>query len=134
MNFLDQLRYDATGLVTVIFQDAENGEVLTLAYANREALERMIETGRGHVYRRSHGKVMMKGETSGHQQIVREILIDCDGDALVVKIDQLGPSGARGSACHTGMRSCFFRKVEADGSLTELGERVFDPAEVYGQR
>lgn len=134
MSFLDQLKYDADGRVTVIFQDAVNGEVLTVAYANREALERTIATGKAHVYRRSHGKVMMKGETSGHQQVVREILVDCDADAVVVKVEQLGPGGARGAACHEGYRSCFFRQVADHGELVTIGERVFDPAQVYGGR
>lgn len=133
MSFLDQLKYDAAGLVTVVFQDAENGEVLTLAFANREALEQMLATGKGHVYRRSHGKVMMKGETSGHVQEVTELLVDCDGDAVVVKVHQHGPHGTRGAACHTGMRSCFHRRVGPDRDLTVIGEPVFDPAEVYAK-
>jgi len=132
VSFLDQLKYDANGLVAVVFQQAENGEVLTVAWANREALSLMMETGKAHVYRRSHGKVMMKGETSGHVQIVKELHVDCDADAVVIKVEQLGPNGSRGAACHTGMRSCFHRRVEADGSLTTVGEQVFDPQDVYG--
>ena len=132
MNFLEQLKYDDKGLITIVFQDVQNGEVLTLAYANREALERMMETGKVHVYRRSRGKVMMKGETSGHQQMVCEVLVDCDRDALVVKVEQKGPNESRGAACHEGYRSCFFRKLDSEGSLVTFGERVFDPAAVYG--
>ncbi|MBE9566966.1 MAG: phosphoribosyl-AMP cyclohydrolase [Proteobacteria bacterium] len=124
---LDALKWDDKGLVSVIFQDYESGEVLTLAYMNREALERTLDTGRVHVFRRSHGRVMLKGETSGNVQLVKEMWVDCDADALVMKIEQVG-----GAACHEGYRSCFFRKVEGE-ALTVTGERVFDPREVYGE-
>jgi len=124
---LDALKWDDKGLVSVIFQDYESGEVLTLAYMNREALERTLDTGRVHVFRRSHGRVMMKGETSGNVQFVKETRVDCDADALVMKVEQVG-----GAACHEGYRSCFFRKVEGE-ALTVAGERVFDPREVYGE-
>ncbi len=124
---LDALKWDDKGLVSVIFQDYESGEVLTLAYMNREALERTLDTGRVHVFRRSHGRVMLKGETSGNVQLVKEMWVDCDADALVMKIEQVG-----GAACHEGYRSCFFRKVEGE-ALTVAGERVFDPKEVYGE-
>ncbi len=129
MSFVDELKYDANGLVTVVIQDAETNEVLTLAYMNREAVQRTLETGKTWFYRRSHQKLMMKGETSGNVQIVKEILVDCDKDALVVKIEQIGRA-----ACHEGYVSCFFRKVNADGSVEIVGERVFDPAEVYGEK
>jgi len=124
---LDALKWDDKGLVSVIFQEYESGEVLTLAYMNREALERTLDTGRVHVFRRSHGRVMLKGETSGNVQLVKETWVDCDADALVMKIEQVG-----GAACHEGYRSCFFRKVEGEG-LTVVGEPVFDPQEVYGE-
>lgn len=124
---LDALKWDDKGLVSVIFQDYESGEVLTLAYMNREALKRTLDSGRVHVFRRSHGRVMMKGETSGNVQFVKETRVDCDADALVMKIEQVG-----GAACHEGYRSCFFRKVEGE-ALTVAGERVFDPREVYGE-
>jgi phosphoribosyl-AMP cyclohydrolase len=124
---LDALKWDDKGLVSVIFQEYESGEVLTLAYMNREALERTLDTGRVHVFRRSHGRVMLKGETSGNVQLLKETWVDCDADALVMKIEQVG-----GAACHEGYRSCFFRKVEGEG-LTVVGERVFDPQEVYGE-
>lgn len=124
---LDALKWDDKGLISVVFQDYESGEVLTLAYMNREALERTLDTGRVHVFRRSHGRVMMKGETSGNVQRVKETWVDCDADALVMKIEQVG-----GAACHEGYRSCFFRKVEGE-ALTVAAERVFDPQEVYGE-
>ena len=121
----DSLKWDDKGLISVIFQDHETGEVLTLAYMNAEALGRTLETGRVHVFRRSHGRVMMKGETSGNCQIVKEVLVDCDADALVMKVEQVG-----GAACHEGYRSCFYRKLSGD-ALEVVGERVFDPREVY---
>jgi phosphoribosyl-AMP cyclohydrolase len=124
---LDALKWDDKGLISVIFQDWQTGEVLTLAYMNWEALEKTLEAGKVYVYRRSRGRVMMKGETSGNFQIVKEVLVDCDADALVVKIEQIG-----GSACHEGYPSCFFRKLE-NGELAVFQERVFDPKEVYGK-
>jgi len=122
---LDSLKWDDNGLVAVVFQDEDTGEVLTLAYMNREALQRTLDTGKVHVFRRSHGRVMMKGETSGNYQLVKEILVDCDADALVMKIEQIG-----GAACHEGYRSCFYRRLAGD-EFEVLGERLFDPKEVY---
>jgi len=124
---IDSLKWDGMGLISVIFQDHATGEVLVLAYMNREALQKTLATGRVHLFRRSHGKVMAKGETSGNYQLVREVLLDCDADALVMKIEQVG-----GAACHEGYRSCFFRRLEEDQWVL-CGERVFDPEEVYGQ-
>lgn len=124
---LDWLKWDAKGLVSVIFQDYETKDVLTLAYMNKEALQCTVETGKVHVFRRSRGKVMAKGEQSGRHQVVKEIRLDCDGDALVMLIEQIG-----GAACHEGYRSCFFRKVTGE-VLETIGERVFDPKEVYGR-
>ena len=122
----DSLKWDDKGLISVVFQDHETGEVLTLGYTNRDALQLTLDTGKVHVFRRSHGKVMTKGETSGNVQLVKEILVDCDADALVMKIDQGG-----GAACHEGYRSCFFRKVSGH-ALEIVAERIFDPKEVYG--
>jgi len=124
---LDLLAWDNKGLIPVIFQDHQTGEVLTLAYMNREALARTLATDTVHVFRRSHGKVMAKGETSGRSQRVKEIYVDCDSDALVMKIEQVGRA-----ACHEGYRSCFFRRLEGD-KLETVGERLFDPREVYGR-
>ena len=122
---LDTLKWDEQGLISIIFQDHESGEVLTLGYMNREALQRTLDTGRVHVFRRSHGRVMAKGETSGRYQEVKEIWLDCDGDALVMKIEQIGDA-----ACHTGHRSCFYRKLESERWAT-VGKPLFDPREVY---
>ena len=132
---LNALKWDGKGLISAIFQDHETGEVLTLGYMNREALERTLETGRVHLFRRSRGRVMMKGETSGNVQLVKEIWLDCDADAILFKIEQVCPEGSRGvggAACHEGYRSCFYRKL-VDGELQIVGERLFDPKEVYGR-
>lgn len=125
---LDTLKWDEKGLITAIFQDHQTGEVVAHGYLNREALQRTLETGKVHLFRRSHGRVMMKGEVSGNVQLVKEVWLDCDADALVVKIE---PAGA-GAACHEGYRSCFHRKL-VDGELRIIGERLFDPREVYGR-
>ena len=116
------------GLVPVIAQDASTGEVLMLAYMNEEALQKTLETGKAHYWSRSRGKLWLKGETSGHIQMVRDILIDCDGDTLVLKVEQKG-----GAACHKGYRSCFFRRIDKDGSIYTILKQVFDPKEKYGK-
>ena len=113
------------GLIPVVAQDWQSGEVLMLAYMNRESFEETVRTGRACYFSRSRNKLWRKGEESGNVQLVREIRIDCDADAVVLRIDQIG-----GAACHTGHRSCFYRKVE-DGKVVEEGEKVFNPEEVY---
>lgn len=113
------------GLIPAIAQDWQSGEVLMLAYMNRESFEETVRTGRACYFSRSRNKLWRKGEESGNVQHVREIRIDCDADAVVLRIDQVG-----GAACHTGHRSCFYRKVE-DGKIVEEGEKVFNPEEVY---
>lgn len=124
--FWEELKYDDKGLICGVFQDYQTGEVLTIAWLNRDAVEATWNTKRAHVYRRSKGKLMMKGETSGNVQVVHEIIADCDRDALVIKVEQVG-----GAACHKGYRSCFFEQVQEDGSLEAQGEPLFDPKEVY---
>ena len=124
--FYDDLKYDQNGLVCGVFQDWQTGEVLTIAWLNRDAVKISFETKRAHVFRRSKGKLMMKGETSGNVQIIHEIIADCDRDALVFRVEQVG-----GAACHKGYRSCFFERVLEDGSLEAQGEPLFDPKEVY---
>lgn len=116
-----QIHFDNQGLVPVIAQDSETKEVLMLAYADREAIELTRSSGYAHYYSRSRKKIWKKGEESGHLQKVLEIRIDCDEDALVYMVNQVM------AACHTGYRSCFYRRL--DGTVT--GERLFDPAEVY---
>lgn len=108
-SWIDQLKFDERGLVAVVAQEAGSGEVLMLAWADREALEKTLETGRAHYWSRSRGELWQKGETSGHVQEVREVRVDCDGDAVLYRVAQTGP------ACHTGEGSCFHRRVEEEG-------------------
>ncbi|HOG50021.1 MAG TPA: phosphoribosyl-AMP cyclohydrolase [Lentisphaeria bacterium] len=116
----------ADGLIPAIAQDWQTGEVLMLAYINQEAWEKTLQTGIATYWTRSRRKLWVKGETSGNVQKVKEILVDCDLDTVIFKIEQVGDA-----ACHEGFRSCFFRRIEADGSLTVVGERVFNPDDVY---
>jgi len=116
----------ADGLLPAIVQDAETGDVLMLAYINKESWSKTLETGKAHFWSRSRNKLWLKGESSGNVQLVKDIFVDCDQDTVVFKVEQLG-----GAACHKGYRSCFFRRV-VDGELEVLGVPVFDPAEVYG--
>ena len=102
-------KFDDNGLMTGVAVDARDGEVLMIAFLNAEALAKTRESGFAHFYSRSRGKLWMKGETSGHVLRVQEILVDCDQDALVMKVVPEGP------ACHTGARSCFYRRLEGDG-------------------
>jgi phosphoribosyl-AMP cyclohydrolase len=113
------------GLVPAIAQDADTGEVLMLAWMNREAYEETLRTRRAVYFSRSRGRLWRKGEESGNVQEVREICIDCDADTILLKVHQIG-----GAACHEGYRSCFFRRVEG-ADLKVVGERVFDPKQVY---
>ncbi|MBM9537161.1 phosphoribosyl-AMP cyclohydrolase [Desulfobulbus alkaliphilus] len=117
------------GLLPVIAQDAVSGAVLMLAYINRLAWKKTLETGQAHYWSRSRNSLWLKGETSGHVQLIREILVDCDEDTVVFKVEQLG-----GAACHTGYNSCFFRKVSGGELVLVEGERVFDPEVVYHRK
>ena len=111
------------GLLPVIVQDNRNDEVLMLAYMNEEAWSRTLETGKATYWSRSRDTLWVKGETSGHVQYVKAILIDCDSDTILLKVDQ------EGAACHMGYRSCFYRKIEGD-AVEIVGDRIFDPKEV----
>jgi phosphoribosyl-AMP cyclohydrolase len=115
----------AGGVVPAIAQDADSGQVLMLAWMNQEAFEETVRTGRACYYSRSRGRLWRKGEESGHVQEVRDVLIDCDADTVLLKVKQVG-----GAACHEGYASCFFRNVEGSG-LKVIAERVFDPKQVY---
>ncbi len=115
------------GLLPVIAQDCSSGEVLMMAYMNPLAWEKTLETGKVHYWSRSRQKLWLKGETSGHVQVLKEAYVDCDRDTILVKVEQLG-----GAACHTGYRSCFFQKVTGK-DLAPVGKRVFDPEEIYGK-
>ena len=123
-----KLNFDKIGgLIPAIVQDYKTGEVLMLAFMNQEAWDATLNTGKATYWSRSRQELWVKGQTSGNQQIVREIRIDCDADTVLLKVEQLG-----GAACHTGHRSCFHKKVK-DGSVQIIGEPVFDPQEVYGK-
>ena len=115
----------AGGLVPAIVQDDETGEVLMLAYMNRQSWEKTLVTGLATFWSRSRQALWVKGETSGNVQEIKEIRIDCDLDAVLLKVRQRG-----GAACHTGYRSCFYRRIAA-GGLEVYGEKIFDPEEVY---
>ena len=123
---LDKLKFDANGLVPIIVQDHANGEVLMMAYMNREALERTLATGKVHTYSRSRGRLALKGETSGHFQLVKSVLTDCDRDVVLFKVEQIV------AACHEGYRSCFFREYEPGaGDWKTVAKKAFDPDRVY---
>ena len=113
------------GLAPAIVQDNETGEVLMLAFMNKEAWEATLKTGKATYYSRSRNQLWVKGETSGHVQLVKEIRVDCDDDTVVLKVEQIG-----GAACHKGYKSCFYRKVEYN-TLIITDKIVFDPSEVY---
>jgi len=114
------------GLVPAVIQDWRSGEVLMLGFMNQQAFKKTLETGKVHFWSRSRKALWMKGETSRHVQLVKEILVDCDRDALVVKVAQKG-----GAACHGGYRSCFYRRVAKKGLIPIGKEKVFDPEKVY---
>ena len=129
-------RFDAAGLITCVAVDAQTGEVLMLAHMNAQALALTMQTGEAHYFSRSRGKLWKKGETSGHTQKVTEMRIDCDQDAVVIKVEM----GGTGAACHTGRRSCFYRTVplgaapSAGTALAFTGDAPrFDPDAVYGK-
>ena len=122
------LNFDkAGGLVSAIAQDDQTGEVLMIAWMNREAFEETVRTRRAVYFSRSRNKLWRKGEESGNVQEVSHVYIDCDADAVLLKVKQIGDA-----ACHEGYKSCFFREL-IDGELTTIGDRVFDPKAVYGK-
>jgi phosphoribosyl-AMP cyclohydrolase len=114
MSLIDEIKFDDRGLVPAIAQEAETGDVLMMAYMSRESVEKTLEDGLACYFSRSRNKLWVKGETSGNIQRVKEIRLDCDGDTLLLLIDQTGP------ACHTGERSCFFRKTTDDGEVVGI--------------
>jgi phosphoribosyl-AMP cyclohydrolase len=127
MNWLDEVKWDAAGLVTAIAQDAATQRVLMVAWMNREALELTAGTGIAHYWSRSRGKLWKKGEESGHLQTVKELRLDCDGDVIVLQIEQAG-----GIACHTGRESCFYRRFE-NGAWQTVDPVLKDPHAIYGE-
>lgn len=124
-NILENLKLDSNGLITAVIQDAKNNEVLMVGYMNPEAVKRTLETGKATFWSRSRQKYWVKGESSGHTQNIKDVYFDCDIDCLLVKVEQ------KGGACHEGYRTCFFRRLNKDGSYEVEGTRVFDPKQVY---
>ena len=129
MTFYDKLKFTADGLVPAIIQEHSTGRVLMMAWMNRASLETTIATGKTHFWSRSRQKFWMKGESSGHVQVVKDIAFDCDGDTLLIQVEQTG------AACHEGFKSCFFRSVEGDGAQwKETEPRLETPEQIYGKK
>ncbi len=129
MQGIDQIDWNkGDGLVPAIVQDADTGEVLMMAYMNKESLADSIRTRRTHFWSRSRNKYWMKGESSGHVQEITEIYIDCDADTILIKARQ------HGAACHEGYKNCFFRKLHESGEWKTCAQRIVDPEQVYGKK
>ncbi|MDY6840833.1 MAG: phosphoribosyl-AMP cyclohydrolase [Pseudomonadota bacterium] len=125
-DWLDAIRWTEDGLVPAIAQDAETGDILMMAWMNRESLRLTAEEGQAVYWSRSRGKLWRKGETSGHQQVIRDIRLDCDEDVILLNVEQKG-----GIACHTGRRSCFYRSLK-DGRWVSVDPVIKDPDAIYG--
>ncbi len=125
MDLLEKVSFNKEGLLPVIVQDINRGEVLMMAWMNKEALKKTITSGKAYFWSRSRKKLWLKGESSGHYQLVREMWIDCDEDTLLIKVEQIK------AACHKGYKSCFFRKINKEGKIELIGEKVFEPGKVY---
>jgi phosphoribosyl-AMP cyclohydrolase len=127
MSFIDGLKFNEQGLIPAIVQEEGSGRVLMMAWMNADSIRSTIETGKTHFWSRSRQKYWMKGESSGNTQQVKDVAYDCDGDTLLIQVEQIG------AACHEGYKSCFFRSVkEGEGEITE--ERLIDPEEMYGKK
>ena len=122
---LASIQWDDQGLLPTVIQDAKTKQVLTLCYLNREALDKSLKEGKVYVFRRSLNRLMLKGEMSGHIQLIKEIRVDCEGKSLVLLVSQ------KVAACHAGYFTCYFRKVGKDGTITTVVKKVFDPSKVY---
>jgi phosphoribosyl-AMP cyclohydrolase len=122
---LQGLKFDSNGLIPAIIQDSESGEVLMMAWMNKEALEKTVVTGKTHFFSRSRNKLWLKGESSGHVQTVKSIRTDCDQDVLLIQVEQAG------AACHDGYYSCFYREHQLGPDWKIVGAKVFEPQEVY---
>ena len=129
MSFYDKLKYTEDGLIPAIIQEQSTGRVLMMAWMNRASLESTIVTGKTHFWSRSRQKFWMKGESSGHTQTVKDIAFDCDGDTLLIQVEQ------NGAACHEGYKSCFFRAVEGKGDGFKITEpQLKAPGDIYGKQ
>ena len=124
---LSLIKFDEKGLIPAIIQDEVSGEVLTLCYMNKDALRKTLDEGKVYLFRRSKGKLMLKGETSGCTQNVRKVSIDCEGNSLLFEVEQVK------AGCHEGYFSCYFRQIDKDGKINITAERIFDPKKVYNQ-
>ncbi|GJQ58642.1 MAG: phosphoribosyl-AMP cyclohydrolase [Candidatus Scalindua sp. AMX11] len=126
MELQKQLKFNEKGLIPAVIVDIDDNQVLTLCYMNEDALEKTLETGKIHLFRRSKNRLMIKGETSGHIQLLKEIYFDCAGNSLVIKVEQ------KVAACHEGYKSCYFRRFNQQTREVEIAEkRIFDPKSVY---
>ena len=129
MSFFDKLKFTEDGLIPAIIQEAGTKRVLMMAWMNRASLESTLKTGKTHFWSRSRKKFWMKGEESGHTQSVKDIAFDCDGDTLLIQVDQIG------AACHEGFKSCFFRSVEGDGASFKVTEvQLQKPEDIYKKK
>src|SRR5512140_2107312 len=128
MSFYERLKYNSDGLIPAIIQDQASGRVLMMAWMNEASLEKTLETGKTHFWSRSRKKFWMKGESSGHTQEVKDIAFDCDGDTLLIQVEQLG------AACHEGYRSCFYRSAQDQGaSFKNTEPQLLTPEAIYGK-
>jgi phosphoribosyl-AMP cyclohydrolase len=129
MSVFDNLKFTSDGLIPAIVQEQSSGRVLMMAWMNKESLEKTVETGKTHFWSRSRQKFWMKGESSGHVQVVKDIAFDCDGDTLLIQVEQTG------AACHEGYKSCFFRSLD-DGirSFKVTEEQLSTPEAIYGKK
>ena len=126
MEILDQLKFDEKGLITAVVQDIDTNQILMVAYMNRDTVKKTIISNLACFWSRSRQEFWIKGQTSGHTQTVKSVSVDCDGDALLVKIEQ------KGGACHMGYQSCFFREIFMTGEETKIvSQKVFEPNQVY---
>jgi phosphoribosyl-AMP cyclohydrolase len=126
---VEDAKFDDKGLLAAIAQDDKTGDILMIAWMNKEALTKTLETRKVHYFSRSRNKLWFKGESSGNIHEVKNIYIDCDKDALLIKVNQIGDA-----ACHTGMKSCFYTEILEDMEMKEIGVQIFDPEDVYGKK
>jgi len=129
MSFYDKLKFNPDGLIPAIIQEQSTGRVLMMAWMNRASIEKTLATGKTHFWSRSRQKFWMKGESSGHTQQVKDFAFDCDGDTLLLQVEQIG------AACHEGYKSCFFRSVVEDGENVKTTESQLEtPEQIYGKK
>jgi phosphoribosyl-AMP cyclohydrolase len=129
MSFLEHLKFNADGLIPAIIQEQSTGRVLMMAWMNKESIQRSLEQGKTVFWSRSRQKFWIKGESSGHVQVIKDVAFDCDGDTLLIQVEQTG------AACHEGYKSCFFRSAQEQGNSFSITEpQLIKPEEIYGQK